>query len=180
MSKQGQKKLYKKMLPASPPKPSPALFPFHLLLWWFKYEPSDDICVVCHKKPVAYRGEGYLDGYELLRMIDRGRDSRAATNSMWAKSLAAQCRGHYTNYVTSILCRECTLKAITSSVGEKAAHISLMPTMLLGLPGSIIIGSRLETPQDDGKNFVFRLPARIATIDELAAMMQKKAVGIQV
>lgn len=158
---------------------TPPLFPFHLLQWWFKPITSDEICIVCNQEPVTFVSESYLDMPEYVRLLVSGRDVHDVTNIVWAKSVSEQTTGHYTNYLSSYLCRDCAYKAIETAVGSKAASIAVMPTMYMRLPGSIAVGSRLQTPQDDGINFAVCFPARVQTIDDVAAMMRKETVGIK-
>lgn len=159
-------------------KKQKALFPFSLLQHWFK-PLRTDASHLCSCGNVAVSAcENYIDVFQFHQLIASGTSDKFATNIIWGQSLTSQCQGIYTNYGSTYHCHDCMMRVLTISVGEHAANLAIMPSLLMGVPVSVIVGSRLTTPQDDGLTFASTLPPSVSTIEHLSRLLHAKAVDI--
>ncbi len=143
-------------------------FPFNMLVTWIKhYDPQGESCACGND--ALYKFEHYMDVLSLAadpKQIDR----------VWGKVITDQLAGQYRVYHRTYHCEQCTHQVMESAVGKNPAMLIAMIAMLAPHQ-SIVLGNKLQTPQDEGLSFTTLVPAN-TSITELGRLLKKDTPSI--
>jgi hypothetical protein len=143
-------------------------FPFNMLMMRIKHYNSQGEHCKCGNE-VLYKFEHYMDVLTLAanpRQIDH----------VWGKVITDQLAGQYCLYHTTYHCEQCMHQVMESVVGRNPATLITMVAMLAPHQ-SIVLGNKLQTPQDEGLSFTTLVPAN-TSIAELGRLLKKDAPSI--
>lgn len=144
------------------------VFPFNMLMMWIKHYESQGERCKCGDD-VLYKFEHYMD--VLTIAADPGQIDR-----VWGKVITDQLAGQYRLYYTTYHCEQCTHQVMESTIGKNPATLIALIAMLTPHQ-SIVLGNKLQTPQDEGLSFTTLVPAKISVV-ELGRLLKKDTPSV--
>jgi hypothetical protein len=144
-----------------------SLFPFQLLQGWVKSYSGYLSCALC-QETARFQVEHYVD----VLAVAQGQTN---LDRVWSQAVTEQSHGRYQCYFRSYYCQGCIMRYLTIHAGANAATFAAA-IMHLGMQ-SVLLGSTLQTPQDEGEAFTALTTA--TQIEDVAKQLRLEPVHIK-
>jgi hypothetical protein len=141
--------------------------PFNALNLWIKhYDDTPRHCILCKEKAV-YALEEWL--FSHIQIAPDPQNNSGLLDRLWSEAIRNQMTGKYKKAATIYECEECTFNTISHLVGKEPATLTFIANKIIPWM-SIIIGVKVESPQDEGHNFISNIHDNLS-VEELGQRM---------